>query len=123
MNERIYHIWNNDYKEAFRNNISRDLHLLNRSISDEISRNCDTDNIVALFTQFLTDRALKKRYILRKESFFNHTSRLKKQKWYNEECKLKRKAYISALDNFNLDRNSETRKIMLGAKKRLQILL
>lgn len=100
--------------------ISRDLHLLNRSISDGISRNCDTDDIVALFTQFLTDRAdpyFKKRYIPRKESFVNHTSRLKKQKWYNEECKLKREAYISALHNFNSDRNSETRKIMLEAKK------
>ena len=120
MNERIYYKWNNDYKEAFRNDISRDLHLLNRSISDGISRNCDTDDIVAFFTQFLTDRAdpyFKKRYIPRKESFFNHTSRLKKQKWYNEECKLKREAYISALHNFNSDRNSETRKIMLEAKK------
>ena len=70
-NERIFHKWDTGLKDAFLNDMSRDMHLLNRSIADGISRNCEPDDIISLFTQFITDRAnpyFEKHYLQRNES-------------------------------------------------------
>ena len=48
--------------------------------------------------------------------FVNINSK-EKQKWYNNECSQKRAKYQETLYNFNLNRTSENRKIMLDAKK------
>ena len=96
------------------------MHLLNRSIADGISRNCEPDDIISLFTQFITDRAnsyFEKHYSQRNESYFCHENRTEKQKWYNDECRRKREIYNEALYDYNLNRNNDTRKLMLDAKK------
>ena len=51
------------------------MHLLNRSIADGISRNCEPDDIISLFSQFITDRAnpyFEKHYSQRNERYFCH---------------------------------------------------
>ena len=109
--ERVYYKWDDEQKNAFLNDISRDSHILHRVISDGIDRNCEPDDIVSSFTQFITDRAnpyFEKRSIPRKIVEFNHINRKEKQKWYNTECKRKRKIYKEAVYNFNLQRNHQT---------------
>ena len=76
--------------------------------------------MISLFTQFITDRAnpyFEKHYSQRNESYFCHENRTVKQKWYNDECRWKREIYNEALYNYNLNRNNDTRKLMLDAKK------
>ena len=53
--EHISYKWNPEHKNAFLNDISRD--ILNRIVSDVIDSNYEPDDIVSCFTQFLTDRA------------------------------------------------------------------
>ena len=93
---------------------------LNRLISDGIDRHCEPDDIVTDFLKFITDRA-NPYFENRKKSSTHHTfintNYKDKQKWYNEECKRKHEHYQSMLYNYNLNRNNETRKIMLTAKK------
>ena len=118
--ERIFHKWNMNLKDAFLNDMSRDMHLLNRLIDDGTSRNCEPDDIVSSFSQFITDRAnpyFEKHSTERNESYFYHENKTVKQKWYNDECKQRRRIYNEALYTYNLNRNDDTRKLMLHAKK------
>ena len=111
-NERIFHKWDTGLKDAFLNDMSRNMHLLSRSIADGISRNCEPDDIISLFTQFITDRAnpyFEKHYSQRNESYFCHENRSEKQKWYNDECRRKREIYNEALYNYYINRNNDTR--------------
>ena len=82
--------------------------------------NCDPDDIITVFSQFITDRAnpyFEKHSKQTKHYYFTHTNTTEKQQWYNDECKRKRTVYNNALFNFNLTKNNETRKLMLDAKK------
>ena len=118
--ERISYKWIPEHKDAFLNDISRDSHILNRIISDGIDSNYEPDDIVSCFTQFLTDRTnpyFQKRHMPNKTPVFVNINSKEKQKWYNNECSQKRAKYQEALYNFNLNRTSENRKIMLDAKK------
>ena len=77
-NERIFHKWDTGLKDAFFDDRSRDMRLLNRSIPDGISRKCEPDDIISLFSQFITDRAnpyFEKHYSQRNESYFCHENR------------------------------------------------
>ena len=98
----------------------------NRFISDGISKNCDPDDIITVFSQFITDRAnpyFEKHSKQTKHYYFTHTNTTEKQQWYNDECKRKRTVYNNALFNFNLTKNNETRKLMLDAKKITSIIV
>ena len=120
--ERISYKWNPEHKDAFLNDIPRDSHILNRLVSDGIDSNCEPDDIVSCFTQFLTDRAnpyFQKRHMPNKTPVFVNINSKEKQKWYNNECSQKRAKYQETLYNFNLNRTSENRKIMLDAKKKI----
>lgn len=46
---------------------------------------------------------------------FANINTKEKQKWYNYECLQKRAKYQEALDNYNLNRNTENRINMLAA--------
>ena len=118
--ERTYYKWNDDLKGTFLNDMTRDVHHLNRFISDGISKNCDPDDIITVFSQFIADRAnphFEKHSKQTKHHYFTHTNTTEKQQWYNDECKRKRTVYNNALFNFNLTKNNKTRKLMLDAKK------
>lgn len=120
VKERIYYKWNEENKLPFLHDLSRDSPILNRQLSDGIDSNCDPDDIVTTFTQFIVDRAnpyFEKRFIPRKNRAFFNANTKEKQNWYNEECRKKHTIYKEALYNFNLSRNASTRKIMLDAKK------
>ena len=45
-----------------------------------------------------------------------------KQKWYNYECKQRRRIYNETLYTYNLNRNDDTRKLMLHAKRIINII-
>ena len=60
---------------------------------------------------------LKTHTTLRQRHTFTGTNNREKQKWYNDDCKRKREYYQNMLYNYNLNRNRETREIMLAAKK------
>ena len=118
--ERIFHKWDRSLKDAFLNDMSRDVYLLNRAMVDGISRNCEPDDIVSSFSQFITDRAnpyFEKHSSERSDSCFYHENKTEKQKWYTDECRRWRQIYNEALYNYNLNRNNDTRKLMLDAKK------
>ena len=120
VEEYLSYKWNPEHKNAFLNDISRDLPTLNRIVTDGIDRNLEPDDIVSNFTQFITDRAnpyFQKSYKTKTYANFVNNNAKERQKWYNDECTRKHNAYKEALYNFNLNRNSDTRKNMLDAKK------
>ena len=97
--ERTYYKWNDDLKGTFFNDMSLDVHHLNRFISDGISKNCDPDDIITVFSQFITDRAnpyFEKHSKQTKHYYFTHTNTTEKQQWYNDEFKRKRTVYNNA---------------------------
>ena len=103
-------------------NISYDMHLLNRLIDDGSSRNCEPGDIVSSSSQFIIDRAnlyFEKHSTERNESYFYYENKTVKQKWLIDECKQRRRIYDEALYTYNLNRNVDTRKLMLHAKKGL----
>ena len=53
----INYRWNADFKVNFLNDISRDANNLKESISEEIVRNCDPNDVVSKFLKFISDRA------------------------------------------------------------------
>lgn len=118
--EHISFKWDSEYRQSFLNDISRDLPILNRVVTDGIDRNVEPDEIVSKFSQFITDRAnpyFQKKYKKSANPSFVNIHTKEKQKWYNSECTRKHNIYKNALYNFNLLRNNETRKLMLDAKK------
>lgn len=118
--ERTFHKWDPQFKNDFLTDMAQNIHLLNRSIDNEISRNCEPDDVVSLLTQFITDRAnpyFEKHCSQRTESYFYHVNRTEGQKWYNETCRQKREIYNEALYNYNLNKTNDTRRLMLDAKK------
>ena len=56
-NEKLYK-WNNDYKESFLNDISRDVNTLEEVIMSKIDDNACIDEIVTFYTEFLTSRGI-----------------------------------------------------------------
>ena len=119
-NEQIYYKWKPELKDGFLRDISNDMLTLNRLISDGIDRQCEPDDIVTDFSKFITERAnpyFENRKKTSTHHTFINTNDKDKQKWYNEECKRKHEQHQNMLYNYNLNRNNETRKIMLAAKK------
>ena len=89
-----------------------------------MSRNCEPDDMVSSFSQFITDRAnpyFEKHSSERSNSYFYHENKTKKQKWYTDECRRRRQIYKEAMYNYNLNRNNDTRKLMLDAKRTISI--
>ena len=55
--ESVFYKWKPEHKEAFLNDLSSDMHILDRLLVDGIDRNCEPDDIVSNFSKFITDRA------------------------------------------------------------------
>ena len=84
--EQTSYNWQPEHKDAFINDISRDLPILNQIISDGIENNYEPDDIVTSFKNFITERAnpyFQKRYIPNKMPAFANVNKKEKQKWYN----------------------------------------
>ena len=118
--EHTSYNWKPEHKDAFINDITRDLPILNQIISDGIENDYEPDDIVTSSTKFITERAnpyFQKRHIPNKMPAFANGNAKEKQKWYNYECFQKHARYQEALYNYNLNRNRENRMLMLDAKK------
>ena len=117
----INYRWNADFKVNFLNDISRDANNLKESISEEIVRNCDPNDVVSKFSKFISDRAnvyFSKIYKHKPETiFFSHVTQKNRNRWFNDEWKRKHEAYKKAVYEFNIDRNDSTRSNMLKMKK------
>ena len=118
--ESVFYKWKPEHKEAFLNDLSSDMHILDRLLIDGIDRNCEPDDKVSNFSKFITDRAntyFEKHSKTQTTPRFSTGDFKEKKIWFNDECKNKREIYKEKLYNFNLNRNAESRKIMLDAKK------
>ena len=120
QSERLSYKWKPEHKDEFLRDVSSDVHIFNRLISEGIDRNCEPDDIVTDFLKFITDRAniyFENRSAAGRNQAFINSNYKEKQKWYGEECKKNHENYQNMLYNYNLNRNNETRKIMLATKK------
>ena len=117
----INYRWNADFKVNFLNDISRDANNLKESISEEIVRNCDPNDVVSKFSKFISDRAnvyVSKMYKHKPETiFFSQVTQKYRNRWFNDECKRKNEAYKKAVYEFNIDRNDYTRSNIFKMKK------
>ena len=117
----INYKWNADFKVNFLNDISRDVNNLKESISEEIVRNCNPNDVNSNVSKFILDIAnvyVSKMYKHKPETiFFSHVTQKNRNRWFNDECKRKHEAYKKAVYEFNIDRNDSTRSNMLKMKK------
>ena len=107
-------------KRIFFNSISRDIQNLNGSVSEKINLNCDPNDVVSEFSHFIADRAnvfFENSYKLKSRISFDQSSKSNRNKWFNEECMRKREAYKTAVFEFNLNKNEDTRRTMYNRKK------
>ena len=110
--------WNPEKKTSFIEDLNSEIHILEEKLKSEIAKESNTDTIVDVFTSYLNEKGNKYFYKNVKHSTCEFTSPDKfKQKWYNDECKLKYKAFKEAVNNFNCTQNDDNRRILYEKKK------
>ena len=85
-----------------------------------VQENESVDCIVNKFSTFITDRAnpfFKKVVRVNQENIFTGLDCKGRQKWYDENCKLKKQALQEAVRDFNLQKNEQTRRKVFDCRK------
>jgi hypothetical protein len=108
--DRIFYRWNPDYKQLFLHDITQNVEQLCYDLNRCIDDRADTDKLVDIFTHFLTNNGNKYFETRRKNlthAFFTNSNSNKE--WFNEECKDKKRQYINAMSQFNLNKSAENK--------------
>ena len=103
--------WDESFRDNFLQAINKDINSLCNDIQNNIENDCDTDTLVAIFTEYLTSRGnnyFKKTHTAKKNHFKD--SDKEDKKWFDSECKKRKHAYENALRKYNDCMSVENRK-------------
>ena len=108
--------WNELYKTAFINDLTKDAHLLQDIVHEDVS----IDLMVDKFSTFITDRSnvyLKKISQIRSETVFTCADKKEKKLWYNKHCLSKKQKVQESIRDYNLNKTAENRRKVFEARK------
>ena len=114
--QKTYYKWDDTQRNDFIQLLSNDIHLL-YSICEE---NDSIDVTVTKFSEFITDRAnqfFKKCVTKCKENIFSSADFSEKQKWFDNDCYLKKLKVREAVKAYNVCKTAENRNKVFACKK------
>ena len=125
--ESFYTKWDSNYRENFRENIKTNIDQINSACS-QLQYNvdeCTINNVVNSLSDILNDSAkpyfVHKCNVNAKSGYFNSIT--KENQWFNEDCKNSRKAYLTALNQFNCNPSNENRILLMHRKAKYKKLV
>ena len=125
--ESFYTKWDSNYRENFRENIKTNIDQINSACS-QLQYNvdeCTINNVVNSLSDILNDSAkpyfVHKCNVNAKSGYFNSIK--KENQWLNEDCKNSRKAYLTALNQFNCNPSNENRILLMHRKAKYKKLV
>ncbi|XP_053403102.1 uncharacterized protein LOC128558242 [Mercenaria mercenaria] len=113
---KTFYKWDERLRDQFKSDIFCGLHTLEGIVSNE---QYSIDDKVKRYTEYITNTANKyfEKQLTCQNYFFTDNKSKERKRWFNDNCKEKRKLYREALEKFTCERSNENFILMKSLKK------